>query len=309
MKTAMIIRMFALCAFILFFAGKDKKAREEKLDLKKVEKSLAKVTDKLYACKYEATNLEYRIFLKDLKSNKQFDLYNQSIIDSMGWNERNVHYNVNGKNTDINPNAIYYHTHEAYNNYPIVNITHQGVENYCKWLTDKYNSYQKRKFKKVIFRLPTEKEWIRAAEDTLMTSYGICYPFCDWDQTIIYQQVSPKYIAYDRKKDKYSIDLNIDSLNLKVKGPWKSIGFTPFSETPSIEPVGRYNKYYKPNSLGIYNMLGNVAEMIQEKGRTKGGFWESTGYYLNPFGKDEFEGFTGSSKYIGFRYFMEVVEK
>ena len=84
MKTKNIIQVFALCVFILFFAGKDKIAKEEKLDLKKVEKSLVKVTDKLYACKYEATNLEYRIFLNDLNATKQFDLFKQSRIDSLG---------------------------------------------------------------------------------------------------------------------------------------------------------------------------------------------------------------------------------
>ena len=39
------------------------------------------------------------------------------------------------------------------------------------------NGYSKRKFKKVIFRLPTEKEWIRAAKDSLRKGfYGVNYP-------------------------------------------------------------------------------------------------------------------------------------
>ena len=35
-------------------------------------------------------------------------------------------------------------------------------------------------------------------------------------------------------------------------------------------PVGAY----WPNDLGIYNMSGNVAEMISEKGVTKGGSYK-----------------------------------
>ena len=35
---------------------------------------------------------------------------------------------------------------------------------------------------------------------------------------------------------------------------------------------------YFPNLLDIYNMNGNVAEMILEKGIIVGGSWNSTGY-------------------------------
>ena len=56
-------------------------------------------------------------------------------------------------------------------------------------------------------------------------------------------------------------------------------------------------------------MSGNVAEMLNEPGRTKGGSWASSGYYLRIDAEDEYEGFTEPSPMIGFRYFMEILEK
>ena len=34
---------------------------------------------------------------------------------------------------------------------------------------------------------------------------------------------------------------------------------------------------YYPNSFGLYNVCGNVAEMVAEKGKAKGGSWKSFG--------------------------------
>jgi hypothetical protein len=72
---------------------------------------------------------------------------------------------------------------------------------------------------------------------------------------------------------------------------------------PSITTVTQYS----PNPLGLYNLSGNAAEMLLEKGSTKGGSWGSSGYYVRIDAEDEFEGFE-SSPYVGFRYFMEVKE-
>ena len=55
-------------------------------------------------------------------------------------------------------------------------------------------------------------------------------------------------------------------------------------------------------------MSGNAAEMLITKGRTKGGSWGSSGYYVRIDAEDEFKDFT-SSPYVGFRYFMEIIEE
>jgi len=56
-------------------------------------------------------------------------------------------------------------------------------------------------------------------------------------------------------------------------------------------------------------MSGNVAEMLQEEGRTRGGSWASRAPYLEISGVDPFEGFSKPSPEIGFRYFVEIIDR
>lgn len=71
-------------------------------------------------------------------------------IDSINW--RLLKYSNE-------PFAQYYHLHPAYLNYPVVNITYEGAVSFCKWLTNCYNLYPKRKYKNIEIRLPSSEEW------------------------------------------------------------------------------------------------------------------------------------------------------
>ena len=56
-------------------------------------------------------------------------------------------------------------------------------------------------------------------------------------------------------------------------------------------------------------MSGNVSEMLANPGRTIGGSWLSSAYYLQIDADDEFAGWEKPSPMIGFRFFMEVIEE
>jgi sulfatase modifying factor 1 len=62
-----------------------------------------------------------------------------------------------------------------------------------------------------------------------------------------------------------------------------------------------YAKSYYPNAYGLYNMSGNVAEMLHERGWTKGGSWDSPATEMKIDAEDTYAGFSGPSPYIGFR--------
>lgn len=62
---------------------------------------------------------------------------------------------------------------------------------------------------------------------------------------------------------------------------------------------------YFPNDIGLYDVVGNVAEMTNEKGKACGGSWnhpaeESTIKSINVY--------NGPDSAIGFRVFMEIIE-
>jgi formylglycine-generating enzyme required for sulfatase activity len=248
-------------------------AQQSNFKRKDVEKSLVKINESLFASKYEVTNKQYTDFLLFLKQNNMKEQLNVAQIDSANWNK------INDKE---HPYVKYYHSHPAYNNYPLVNVSFEAALLYCDWLTQQYNSSKRKKYKKVKFRLPTEQEWIIAAKAG--------------DQASVYAWSGNEF---KNKKGEYRCNFKGDPNNKMGNA---SINSDRADVTATV------NAYW-PNSFGLYNMTGNVAEMIANKGITKGGSWldnqealkiESTGEY-----KD------GDSKRIsiGFRYFMEIIEE
>ena len=63
---------------------------------------------------------------------------------------------------------------------------------------------------------------------------------------------------------------------------------------------------YWPNKLGIYNLIGNVAEMTSIKGIAKGGSWKHTEDEISV--DKDFE-YTESTSWLGFRCVFEVKDR
>ena len=241
------------------------------LDTKEINNSLAKINDSFYASKYEVSNKIYMSFLNSLKQSKKLNLLAIAQIDTLKWTDK-LTYNP--------PYTQYYHSHPAYQNYPLVNISYEGATLFCEWLTEQYNADKKRKFKKVLFRLPSEKEWILAAQ---AADSNAIYP---WEGNELRNKEGQVLYNYKRKiKDTMWIDGKYVE-NIDVTTPVKS--------------------YWK-NKFGIYNMGGNVAEMINTKGIVKGGSWRDDSAYLKINKKYIYDG--KPQTFVGFRYFAEIIER
>ncbi len=285
MKTSKFTCLIIILLGLFLINGKSKKEIKEEYCQKRVDESLVKIKDSLYACKYELSNIEYRIFLKDIEKQGKQNLLEESKIDTINWL-----YATNY----CEPYVEYYFRHPAYNNYPVVNVSYEGAVNYCNWLTDKYNSTSEKKFKKVKFRLPIEDEWIYAAKGGDSTGYPFPSTY-DMDSKGIYLYNFTPVSQFSIYKDKKSNEYKIINHKNNVGAILWNLDATP----ARVES-------YTPNNYGIYNICGNAAEMIQEKGKTKGGSYLSTGYNLR---LDVFDTYEKSDVDIGFRYFMEIIEK
>ena len=270
----------ACCLVIALTSFNDK--QNNSLTAKNILQNMARINDDLYVCKYEVSNLEYRTFLNDMEMKNPL-LAKDYKIDSMKWTE--------GTNY-AEPMSTYYHIHPAYNNYPVVNVSLDGARAYCEWLTDKYNSDPKRKFKKVRFYIPTEEEWMSVAN---AGNKNKMYPWANYylrntsGQFLCnFRHVGDENISYDAAKKEYTI-----IPEAKIAGSLSDRGMftTAVNAFDAIAPYG------------IHNMSGNVAEMVNEKGIAKGGSFNSPGFDVRIESKMNH---TSPSPEIGFRVFMYV---
>jgi formylglycine-generating enzyme required for sulfatase activity len=226
-----------------------------------------------YIKKTEVTNEEYKVFLNDLKKQGKMDEYKIAYPDSTKWLNRNAY---------MQPYMEFYFSHPAYDNYPVVNISRQGAILYCKWLTEKFNAKIKNKNKYFNdFRLPCAEEWMLAAKGG---HNDAIYP---WESKATVDAdgnyfCNFKYLeSPDAKKTKTNLESGI---------------------SPAIV------SHFKPNDYGIYDMAGNVAEMVQVYGDstsvsigTKGGSFVDDESHIKIDGPDAYKGITDASPFIGFR--------
>lgn len=230
--------------------------------------------------KTEVSNINYGEFLLDLKSKGKLEEFAIANIDSVLWR---TPLNNSAKYVD------YYHMHPAYRDYPVVNISKEGAELYCEWLTERINSSLELD-KKIIFRLPTHEEWKYAAHGDLElnpypwggpylrnSSGNVLCNFLRLDATSIGRDSLGKYTIYPVPNDMMQ-DMGAD-----VTAPVKS---------------------YWANGYGLYNMSGNVAEMVADRSIVVGGSWLDPGYDVRI---ESQKPYIGAGRNIGFRVVATVV--
>jgi formylglycine-generating enzyme required for sulfatase activity len=186
-----------------------------------------------------------------------------------------------------------YAWHSAFNNFPVVGITYESALAYCKWLGQKYNSNPKREYQKVVFRLPNESEWMHAAYGGYKNLYG-------WGGSYTRNSRGCYLANFAPLEDQY---LYQDSNNIYS---WVNNNGIAMSKTADGALIPHFTTSYFPNNYGMYNCSGNVAEMIEEKGTSKGGSWVSTQYDIMLISKEKYR---EPNATLGFRVLAEVIER
>lgn len=243
-----------------------------------------------YMQKTEVTNLQYRTFLFDLLIQGRKEEFKQAAPDQTLW--------VKILGESMYPMQTNYFSDELYNDYPVNNIPPEGAELYCKWISSELNkNYENGKntaFNDV--RIPYRSEWFYAASTG---GKDLPYP---WGTSSVVNEsncflANFNFKTYSGKKD---------SLCDKGNG-------NPDALTTAGYVLGRANytarvDSYNPNNNGLYNMSGNVAELVYEensrKPGTSGGGWMSSEEELKINGTDPFKGATKAHPNIGFRVVM-----
>lgn len=207
----------------------------------------------------EITNRDYREFLADLKISGDQDAYRRALPDTLQWRDK-LAYNE--------PYVEYYFRHPAYAEYPVVNISREQAEMYCVWLTKKMREAYGENINDV--RLPYREEWVLAARGG---NAEAVYP---WNGVTLFNKKEHKFACNFRNMGAESIHCNDSTGKMEVYGEYGNLGIVGqiFDASDLTAPV----QSYWPNGYGLYNMSGNIAEMVQQNDIVVGGSWRSTGY-------------------------------
>jgi len=129
----------------------------------------------------------------------------------------------------------FYLTHEQYANYPVVGISHEQAVAYCTWRAARINEILKLEKKKTAY------------------IYSCRLPTkAEWEK--IANRETYHFEPY--KMDNHNLQKVTDD------------GVVHKNDITS--PV----KSFTPTLNGFYNLIGNVAEMVEEKGIAKGASWQ-----------------------------------
>ncbi|MBI2722430.1 MAG: SUMF1/EgtB/PvdO family nonheme iron enzyme [Bacteroidetes bacterium] len=224
-----------ILSLILLFSSFSIKRKKKKL----IPPGTVQISETFFADETEISNfgwMEYEYWTKT-KYGANSPEHIAVLPDTLVWRE---------KNTYNEPYVKYYYRHPAYKNFPVVGISFEQALAYCKWRTDRVKEYSYKIYKtewKVEYRLPTKEEW------ELLSNNGSVE------------------LANKGRNDKGKVKFNHCYL---IEGSQESMKFM----TEHADITAPVYSYWK-NAFGMYNVFGNVAEMISEEGQSKGGGWRS----------------------------------
>lgn len=241
----------------------------------------------------EITNNEYRQFLDRMMEDSVQTLGEDYIRtnffpDTTVW-VRDFTYHMG------DPMMVYYYSHPAFDNYPVVGVDWNAARYFCRWRTGFLNDYRYSKglFPMPDFRLPSEAEWEYAARGGRdMAKYPWGNPYIRNAKGCMLANFKPG------------------------RGNYYDDGFQYTSPVAS----------FFSNDYGLYDMSGNVAEWCEDAYQAasysivwdlnptyyddneprkiiRGGSWKDIAYYLET-GTRTFEYEDSARAFIGFRCAM-----
>ncbi len=229
-----------------------------------------------YMSKFEVSNRQYREFFKEVSLHMNATEKATIACDSAGWSR---------EFKDADPMKAHYFSNPAFDQYPVVNISYEGASAYCKWLEEKIQ-VNNPQFE-IEVRLPSRNEWIWAAMG------GRSQAMFPWGQYYLRNKKGEPMCNFKVVKDQY-IYRSRSTGKVEVAEP---IGTRTYTSTI---------KSFPPNDFGLYNMCGNAAEMVQEKGKAVGGSFDDYGGNIQIRAEASYD---QPSPTIGFRPIIIIKKK
>ena len=249
------------------------KTTELKFNAKWVKQNFTVLGDTLHVQKFEVSNQLYNQFLREK---------NYPIQDTSLWNDLFPYSNYHTNN---------YRWHPDFENFPAVGMSRADAMAFCKWFKERLVPVLGDKIEVFI---PYEIEWMEAARGGLDLSpypWGGPYIFNSKGCALANFRYIPESFSSRNKEGEWQVNI--------PEGRHEMFG-ADFDGAMATTKVDAYH----PNDYGIYNISGNVREMVGEKGMTKGGGWKSDMQLLQISAREEWN--EKPTADIGFRVFVIV---
>lgn len=268
-----------------------------------------RIEENLFIDKTEITNLNWLEYLYYLNRDSTQAIYHQALPDTSVW----LSY---GDTLKTN----HYLRYPPLRSFPVVGITQAQAEAYCAWrsiaATEYYDRSEKKKNleqqpdQKVIFkfRLPTEAEWMKAASGNLNIEV---HPFGVEDYLSAASIQGKAKTLYEKTNKTIDYDIFLNDLKEFRKGKNEPLfnvvkSFGNYFQYGDYSPRSITDKRSIANPIGASDMVGNVAEFVQESGFVKGGSWA---HDLESSMIKKRQAYQGPTAWIGFRCICEVEMK
>ncbi len=253
MKT--LTGLFVLAMLLAFVSGKpvsDKPRKQPKLKIE-TPPGCVWLRDSLFIDECEVQNIDYLEFLYWTGRNEP-ERYKSLLPDTLV--DRH-------KLALCEPYVEYYLRHPAYFHYPVIGVSYEQAVAFCEWRSRMVNRFifiRRNKIKSdkwdtiknfpsvLMYRLPTKEEWEYASAAGL--------PFDRFPQG--YRSLVDKDSVPVSNTAEYSnYCMERSQRGQKQKYPGKNSWL-------SYEQVRAPVKWGTPNGYGIYNLTGNVSEIIAD---------------------------------------------
>lgn len=225
-----------------------------------------RINDTLFADETEISNfswLEYETYVKT-KYGDESPEHKAAKPDLSVWLRDGM--------TSNEPYSSVYYTSPAYRDYPVVGISYDQALAYCQWRSEVVNVSISRsknlKAGNVLYRLPSRQEW------ELIEGNGA--------------------EVFYRKNEVVCVKNTKDERMYRVNYQTRCYINDSISSSIYTSAVASFAK----NRFRMYNMIGNVSEMVQEKGVSKGGSWK---HFLEECRVGRNISYTRPEAWLGFR--------
>lgn len=206
-----------------------------------------------------------------------------------------------------------YFTNPFYDYFPVVGITYEQVQAFCRWRGRVIAQMINRgkpgspdslaaEHIAVEVRLPTEAEWEQAA----LAKRGLpCGSTCTETSLV----VNPSAAAYFKQRSGSTASVSQIRADIKAYNqtrPSRSFINCSQSEPYFLRLASPAYTYGGPtNDYQLYNLLGNAAEMIEERGIAKGGSYRDPLAACTVTSRSRY---TGPSPTVGFRCIIRATQ-